>query len=230
MLYQESEYGRIKWAIHKLPEKTNILKEFDDLNQIYQESLQFGIANSCSEYLNPSQLIKFIVYTYHYPSPFAQKVADVAERKKKVLREIGIDLIKAEKNETAKAFFVGLITSRNEFVSHLSLHFLKLENNLRWLEACRLNELIMNTYLMLQDGDSKNQNAAQFAKSQAEAYEKSKNYRKDYDRICKELMSDDLALQDYMAGHILREKRKVICSPERYVQSMEETNGNPFQL
>ena len=230
MLYNQTEYLRMKWQLQSLSPKTNILKEFPELAEIYNEALAFGIPNNCGEYLSESQVMKFIVYTYHYYSPFAQKVADPADRKKKVLREIGVDLVKAEKDETAKVYFVTLITGRNPFVSYLSLHFLKYENNYKWLEACRLNELISDTYIMLQDNNSEKQNSAQFAASRATAYEKSKNYRKDYDTLCRQLMADDLALQDYMASHILREKRKAIITPERYVLAMEETNGNPFQL
>ncbi len=177
----------------------------------------------------------YIVFCYSFHSPYAQKVADILERKKMILKDIGVDLQKVEANKEHKVIISKLILARNDFASHVSLTFLCHENNYKWLEICRLSELISDTHLMLQEVDiGSKKTAAEIAKYKAEAYQKSKPYRVDMDRLMREVAQEEVALQNFIASHILLEKRRALITPERVALALElqdnKTDKNIFDI
>jgi len=223
MIYGESEFSRMKWAIHKVALSDSIFDNFLPIQQIYTECLSvFNDTLSIEPFLTADQAMRFTIYAYHQQSPFVQRIGDVVERKKACLKEAGVNLGKWDADGDGKAFFVSILLARHEFMSYLSLTFLKFENNLKWTQACMLGEMIAKIDFSLQSSDSGKQNAAQLAKTQTEAYTKSKDLRRDYDKVCKELFNEDMQLQNYMASYILKEKRKAIITPERYVQALQD--------
>lgn len=246
MQFTETDFAAMRYPINLIPdgqlfEKSPVLRSIygSTLTSIL-EAIEMGTDKSDTtyadmmkweQYINREQLVRYIVYTYHRLSPFVQ-YADIAKRKKMVLEYVGINLKKADTIPAQKELFNSIILSHHQFTGHLSLNFLKFENNLKWTQLVRAMEAWEDAlYQMQQDHDgTEKKSAVEIAKTKTELYKGAQLYKNDIDRLSAELMQEDLALANMVSSHLFIEKNKRrIVSPEDYAFMTPEERAEEFQ-
>lgn len=238
------DFSKMRWNLREHPNPVNTLfSRYSDLEVLYNEVKimhgdpnQFfeglaepdGIAQKIELHqgLTPQQLMAFIIYAYHIPSPISMEMS-MHKRRGMALELIGFTDIKTregfEKNKHLAQYIVGA----NNFVNRLALHFCKFENNFKWLELCRQLDLIDQVFMTHNEEmmGTEKKSAAEIMKLKLEVEGKMHDLRSRAYNLAGEIFNSDKSLLDYAAAHVILEKRKPIISPERYVANVLEKAG-----
>jgi hypothetical protein len=224
-----ADYGLMKWKISDVPLDKSVLDTFPELQSIFA-GLNFEKKFGKRAVLDYDKAIRYVIYTYHRQSPLIQVISDVIKRKVHVMEMLGIK--KGESGRFSKAI-EEIIYSRNELIAHLTIHFLKYENDRLWAKYCVNCELYWRAmHLIMKEGelkqDDKKKTVDDVLKTQLENKKKLIDIEKDM-MAQEQILFEDKPLTDFAASYMEEEKRTVIF-PEDLVYNSKLEQPNEVQL
>lgn len=201
---------KMKWQLTGLPHN-QIFATYPYLRVLYNEAVDLHADDISHRPLSPEQIMAFIVYTYHIRSPFV-KDASMHKRRAQVLEHLGFQLGKDVSEEMAQ-----LITMQNLFVNRLALHFCKNENNFKWIELIRKQEMLDDVWLVLKEetAGTEKKSAVEILSQKQKVDKQSKETVADIMQLSNELFAGDVDLVDYVSSQVIAEKRVALITPER---------------
>lgn len=134
------------------------------------------------------------------------------KRRAQVLEHLGFQLGKDVSEEMAQ-----LITMQNLFVNRLALHFCKNENNFKWIELIRKQEMLDDVWLVLKEetAGTEKKSAVEILSQKQKVDKQSKETVADIMQLSNELFAGDVDLVDYVSSQVIAEKRVALITPER---------------
>lgn len=221
--FVESDFSKCKYNLFEVDK---VWVKYPELKIMYAEVSSFCFEEEWKSFITPEQMMKYIVFCYHKPSPLIKRIAELRERKTQALLLSGIDIHKLQKNEASKKIIANILLSRHEFTTRLALHFLKNENNLLWTEYCHLLDILEDAMYQManpnEDEDGKKLSSVEIAGKKTAIYKGIQQYRTDLNLISDKLMQGDLEMQSFMSSQLIQMKRSRLITPEDFVKMSEE--------
>lgn len=225
------DFSKMKWRLRD-HQPSGIFKVYPDLQVLYNEVRMMVQDTPSSNILeneeepwearnhkgmSPQELMCFIVWSYHIGSPLVQEVS-MHKRRAKALGFIGTPIETAEDLQRNKPL-VQYIVGANSFVNRVALHLCKFENNFKWIELCRKQDMMDDVFLTLKEEQmgTEKKSANEILKIKLEIESKAEALTNKINQLAQEIFMGDLQLIDYAASHVILEQRKALISPERVV-------------
>jgi hypothetical protein len=126
MKFEQSEFGKLKYPIHKIPLGTPVLFEFKDLENF---SVVFA-ANDLPKKLDPDIVLRYLIYMYDLGSP-GQGIPDLKRRKTWALQCLNIE-------PPYEQYIVDMLSWKIKGVNRRAIYFLLLmggEQYMVWKSA-----------------------------------------------------------------------------------------------
>lgn len=237
------DFSKMKWRLrdHK---QDQIFLTYPDLQALYNEVRMMvedsggylsieGVKGAQPSYaervhpgLSPQDLMCFIIYVYHIGSPLIHEVS-MHKRRAKALGLIGTTIETSadlEKNKQLVQYIVGA----NSFVNRVALHLCKFENNFKWIELCRKQDMLDDVFLTLKEEQTgtEKKSANEILKIKLDIEKQAEGLQQRIQQLAQDIFMNDMQLIDYSASHVILEQRKALITPERVVAaSKAKQNG-----
>lgn len=226
----------MKYDFKQMTHVNQLFLEYPILKTIYSEAVELHLASGESvEHapLSNEQLMMFIVYSYWEHSEIAP-TPSIHQRRQQALTLLGFELTTEEQMKDNRNL-VAMIIGASEFNNRLALHFCKMHNNIDWIELCRLQDIVDDTFLALKEEAPESEKGKQMTATEllikkVQLEEKMKPIRETMRQLAASIFSGDKDLLSMAASHLILEKRRRIITPEHYAQAMLKAGGDKSKV
>jgi len=148
MQFTKEQFSKMRWQIFDVPMQKKIVKEIPLLEEVFSRVL----GSFCGvEDFDEDKLIRYVIYVYHYDSPLVKTIStDIKQRKKIAMSLLGV----TPKEGYFSEFINKIIMNKDDSVLPYIHEFMKVENNLAYIELTYLNEAYFNMLEAIANRDS----------------------------------------------------------------------------